>query len=196
MYDEHGGFYDHAAPPATVAPGDSVTDPENSRYNFDFKPLGVRIPTVIVSPLIPQGTIDHTVYDHTSVLATVENIFGFQPLTDRDRHANTFKHLLSLATPRTDAPITLPEPSNSGIPCEGDEEVGAVNRILDVRTTPKATAPVDPSLQGFVHVAFLRDLNTSPTEERERLAAKYANINTQLDAQQYMEEVRQKVKGT
>jgi phospholipase C len=194
MYDEHGGFYDHEAPPITVAPGDSVTDPENSRYHFDFKQLGVRIPALIVSPLIPKGTIDHTVYDHTSVLATVENIFGLQPLTDRDKHANTFKHLFSLAAPRTDAPTLLPEPANSGIHCEDDIETGAVNRILDVRATPEATAPVDPSLQGFVHVAFLRDLHASPSQEKEQLAAKYSNINTKLDAQQYMEEVRQKVK--
>jgi phospholipase C len=195
MYDEHGGFYDHVAPPATVAPGDSVTDPENSRYNFDFKQLGVRIPVVIVSPLIPKGTIDHTLYDHTSVLATVENIFGLQPLTGRDKHANAFKHLFSLATPRTDAPTTLPEPANSGIQCEDDMQAGASITKLDVRAAPDATEPVDPSLQGFVHVAFLRDLHVSPPEEKERLAAKYVNVSTKLDAQQYMEKVRQKVKG-
>ncbi len=194
MYDEHGGFYDHVAPPATVAPGDSVTDPENSRYNFDFKQLGIRIPVVIVSPLISKGTIDHTLYDHTSVLATLENIFGLQPLTDRDKHANTFKHLFSLVMPRTDAPTLLPEPANSGIHCEDDIEAGAVRRTLDVRATPEATAPVDPSLQGFVHVAFLRDLHVSPPEEKEQALTKYENINTKLDAQQYMKEVRQKVK--
>jgi hypothetical protein len=81
-----------------------------------------------------------------------------------------------------------------GIRCEDDVEAGAVSTTSDVRAAPDALEPVDPSLQGFVHVAFLRDVHISPTEERERLAAKYANINTKLEAQQYMEEVRQKVK--
>ena len=193
MYDEHGGFYDHVAPPATIAPGDSITDPENNRNHFDFQQLGVRIPAVIVSPLITKGTIDHTLYDHASVLATIENIFGLQPLTERDKHANTFKHLFSLVTPRTDAPALLPEPANSGIHCEDDIEVAA-RRTSEVRATPETTAPVDPSLQGFLHVAFLRDLHASPPEERERLATKYANIDSKLDAHQYMEEVHQKIK--
>src|SRR5712691_13058638 len=68
IYDEHGGFYDHVPPPQTVAPGDAVTDSGNNTNHFDFKQLGVRIPTVIISPLIPKGVIDTTIYDHTSVL--------------------------------------------------------------------------------------------------------------------------------
>jgi phospholipase C len=52
---------------------------------FDFTQLGVRVPAIVVSPLIPRGIIDHSVYDHTSVLATVEHIFGLLPLTGRDK---------------------------------------------------------------------------------------------------------------
>jgi len=194
MYDEHGGFYDHVAPPEAVAPGDSITDPENNLYNFDFKRLGVRTPAIIVSPLIPKGTIDHTVYDHTSVLATVENIFGLQPLTMRDKYANTFMHLFSLTTPRTDAPTTLPEPADSGIKCEGEEAAAATT--AQAAYAADAAAPVDPSLQGFVHVAFLRDLQASPAEEKENLIAKYQNIHTRLEAKQYLSEVSHKIKGS
>ncbi len=185
-YDEHGGFYDHVFPPAAVAPGDSVTDPESNRHNFDFKLLGARVPAVIVSPLIPRGTIDHTVYDHTSVLATIENIFGLQPLTERDKHANTFKHLLSLKTPRTDAPTRLPDPPDSGIRCE--------EGLLATPFLPpaEANAPVDSSLKGFLHVAFLRDMRISPPEEQEQQKAKYLSIRTKGQALQYMEEVRHK----
>jgi hypothetical protein len=43
-------------------------------------------------------------------------------------------------------------------------------------------------------VAFLRDLQVSPPEEKERLTAKYQNINTRLEAKQYIREVRQKIK--
>lgn len=90
-YDEHGGFYDHVKPPGEVpAPGDVP-----NKYNFDFTQLGVRVPAVIVSPLI-LPTIDHTVYDHTSVLATLRARFpqiGW--LTERDRLANDLGHLFT-----------------------------------------------------------------------------------------------------
>src|SRR5260221_498791 len=119
-YDEHGGFYDHVRPPQTVAPGDSITDPENNHHNFDFKQLGVRVPAVIVSPLIPRGVIDHTCYDHTSMLATTERIFGLLSLTQRDKHAHTFNHLFSITIPRTDTPSILPDPAYSCLSCPGD----------------------------------------------------------------------------
>ena len=119
-YDEHGGFYDHATPPIGVSPGDAISDPANNHHNFDFKQLGVRVPAVIVSPLIPKGTIDHNAYDHSSVPATVERCFGLSPLTRRDAVANDVLHLLSLAAPRTDTPATLPNPAQSGFRCEGD----------------------------------------------------------------------------
>ena len=191
-YDEHGGFYDHVAPPKAVAPGDKSTDPENNRFAFDFTQLGVRVPAVIISPLIPRGTIDHTVYDHTSVLATVEGIFGLLPLTERDKHAHTLNHLFSLASPRTDAPQTLPEPAHSGISC-GDESAESIAAKQLAANPAKAAEPADPSLHGFLHVAYLRDLHASPPPEKEQQTAQYLNIATHRDAKQYMAEVRQKV---
>ena len=192
-YDEHGGFYDHVAPPQTVAPGDATTDPANDLYHFDFRQLGVRVPAVIVSPLIPKGLIDSTIYDHTSVLATVESIFGLQPLTERDTQAHTLNHLFSLATPRTDAPTTLPAPAESGIKCPGDPGASAARMLLVTPDAALATEPVPASLQGFLHVAFLRDVQASPPEEYASRMARYLRIKTHLEAQHYMDEVRQKV---
>jgi phospholipase C len=68
-YDEHGGFYDHVDPPATVAP-DSRTAP-----NFDFKKLGVRVPTILVSPWLDKGVIIDT-FDHTSLLKFIVQKWG------------------------------------------------------------------------------------------------------------------------
>ncbi len=121
-WDEHGGFYDHVPPPRTVHPGDSITDDENNHNDFDFTQLGVRVPAVIISPLVPRGTIDHTVYDHSSVIKTVGELFGFRPLTERDRQAHSFTHLLSLAQPRADAPTLLPNAADSGFRCTGDDD--------------------------------------------------------------------------
>ena len=191
-YDEHGGFYDHVPPPQTVAPGDKPTDPENSLFSFDFQQLGVRVPGIVISPLIPRGTIDHTVFDHTSVLATVEHIFGLQPLTNRDKLANSLYHLFSLDIPRKDAPLTLPEPAHSGISC-GDETEESIAAKQIARNPAKAAAPPDPSIQGFMHVAFLEDYHSSPAAEKEQREARYRGITTHGDAKQYMAEVKQKV---
>jgi phospholipase C len=190
-YDEHGGFYDHVPPPPTVAPGDTPTDPENNLFSFDFKQLGVRVPAIVVSPLIPRGTIDHTVYDHTSALATVENIFGLLPLTNRDKVAHSLNHLFSLATPRTDAPSTLPEPAHSGIPCPGETEESIAAKQMAANPA-RAAAPPDPSMQAFLHVAFLRDLHLSPPQEKEQLMQKYLSIDSRDDARQYLGQVQQK----
>ena len=66
-YDEHGGCYDHVAPPSGAVP------PDNSagEISFDFTRFGARVPTVLVSPLIPAGTVFRVAagampFDHTS----------------------------------------------------------------------------------------------------------------------------------
>ncbi len=62
-YDENGGFWDHATPPA----GD--------RWG-----PGTRIPTIIVSPYAKKGTVDHTSYDTSSILKFITKRFGLDIL--------------------------------------------------------------------------------------------------------------------
>lgn len=128
-YDEHGGFFDHVEPPIAPPPGDKNTsqseggfiapfaDGTNSDFGFKFDRFGVRVPAVVISPLIPKGTVDHTRYDHSSIVKTVGAMFGFGPLTDRDAEAQDFLKLFSLKTPRKDTPVTAPDPVDSGISC-------------------------------------------------------------------------------
>jgi hypothetical protein len=52
-YDEHGGCYDHVPPPGGAIPPDRST----GEYGFDFTRFGVRVPAVLVSPLIAPGTV-------------------------------------------------------------------------------------------------------------------------------------------
>src|SRR5215467_8057327 len=108
VYDEHGGLYDHVPPPVAVNP-DSRNwggSPNSLDPAFDFTRLGVRVPAVLVSPFIPAATIDHTVYDHSSIIATASKLLLGNAagafLTKRDQNANTFEHNLALAAPRTD----------------------------------------------------------------------------------------------
>ena len=48
---------------------------------------GSRVPTIVISPFAKKGNVDHTVYDTTSILATIEKRFSLQPLTDKDKNA-------------------------------------------------------------------------------------------------------------
>src|SRR6202008_2125241 len=105
-YDEHGGNYDHVPPPTDATPpGDGSV----GEFGFDFTRFGVRVPTVLVSPLIAPGTVFHTTgtapLDHTSILKTVETRWGLPPLTARDAAAPDVGDVLTLAQPRTDDPL-------------------------------------------------------------------------------------------
>jgi phospholipase C len=114
LYDEHGGFYDHVVPPSQNIPNpDGKTSPSagDPSYapKFGFDRLGMRVPALIVSPWVKAGIVDSTQYQHTSVLATVKEMFGLKDfLTARDKGANRFTGLLNLSSPRTDTPLTLP----------------------------------------------------------------------------------------
>jgi phospholipase C len=103
-YDEHGGNYDHVPPPSGAAPPDNTV----GEFNFDFTRFGVRIPAVLVSPLIAAGTVfraKHGTIDHTSALKTIELRWGLSPLTARDKAAPDLGDVLTLAHPRKDDPI-------------------------------------------------------------------------------------------
>ena len=92
-YDEHGGCYDHVVPPPAISPDDRQPD------GFDFGYFGVRVPAVIVSPYVPAGSIIRpsglTSFDHTTISATLRQLFKFPPLTKRDAAAPDLLHALS-----------------------------------------------------------------------------------------------------
>jgi phospholipase C len=118
VYDEHGGIYDHVAPPACTP--DKFTAPVNSTgtgLEFKFDRLGVRVPAVLISPWIPKGTVVNRVFDHASIPATVTKFFlrDYSPVSPRETSADVFiepdvepvdpnRNLLSLSTMRTDCP--------------------------------------------------------------------------------------------
>jgi phospholipase C len=102
-YDEHGGCYDHVPPPWGATPPDNTA----GEFGFDFTRFGVRVPTVLVSPLIPAGTVFRvptgaTPLDHTSILKTIEARWNLASLTARDAAAEHVGAALTLTAPRTD----------------------------------------------------------------------------------------------
>jgi phospholipase C len=104
-YDEHGGCYDHVAPPWGATPPDDTS----GEFGFDFTRFGLRVPTVLISPLIPAGTVFRAhgpvPLDHTSILATIEHRWNLQALTRRDAAAPDVGGALSLTVPRIDDPL-------------------------------------------------------------------------------------------
>ncbi|KAJ3205197.1 hypothetical protein HDU67_008986 [Dinochytrium kinnereticum] len=115
-YDENGGFWDHVAPPFNVPIPDAASQASTV---FKADRLGARVPTLVISPWIkkgrvvskPNGPTSTSEFEHSSVAATMKNIFKFDSfLTKRDAWAGTFDFLVNeLDAPRTDCPWTLPE---------------------------------------------------------------------------------------
>jgi phospholipase C len=193
-WDEHGGFYDHVAPPAAVPPGDTAPGDTYNLYGFGFDQYGPRVPAVVISPLIPRNLIDHRVFDHASIPATLEVCFGLGALTQRDANANNLMPLISLASPRTDAPTALPAPAQSNL-----TECAPVSFFRPVATTGPVTRPQDSideeNVPGFLLVALRSDLALSPPAERAATIARFNAIATRGDASVYIDEVRVKVRA-
>jgi hypothetical protein len=103
LYDEHGGFYDHVVPPPTVAP-DAHTD------QFKFDQLGVRVPTILISPWLDSGVLS-THFDHTSLLKYATDKWSLGPLGNRTAQANSFADVLKVRkSARQDCPASVPIP--------------------------------------------------------------------------------------
>ena len=89
VWDDFGGFYDPVAPP-----------------QYDIMGLGPRTPALIISPYTRSGdnpdggSVDETVYEFSSVLAFIEQLFGLEPMTDRDAEANPLLGALDFENPR------------------------------------------------------------------------------------------------
>jgi phospholipase C len=111
-WDEGGGFYDHVAPPSAVVPDDvppAIHVPPDQPGGYDR--YGFRVGCLVVSPYSKPGHVSSIVYDHTSILATVEQRWGLAALTRRDAAANPLWDFLDLdAAPALLDPPTLPQP--------------------------------------------------------------------------------------
>ena len=147
-YDEHGGCYDHVPPPLGAVP------PDNSagEYGFDFTRFGLRVPTVLVSPLIAPGTVFRvpagtTPLDHTSILKTVETRWGLPALTARDAAAPDVGDVLTLTAPRSDDPLAgVVVPTSTGTHPAADKP----SHLQEVHAELVSRLPV-PDVKGGMH---------------------------------------------
>ncbi|HSS01229.1 MAG TPA: alkaline phosphatase family protein [Kofleriaceae bacterium] len=104
-YDEWGGFFDHVAPPRSVAA--NAVDPPDANGNVL---LGVRVPVIVASPWTRAGSqprIDSALYDHTSILKLIEWRWNLPNLTARDApgsNITNLAHALDFAHPNPIVP--------------------------------------------------------------------------------------------
>jgi phospholipase C len=96
VWDDFGGFYDPVVPP-----------------HDDIMGLGPRTPALIISPYTRQGDnpdggyVDSTTYEFSSVLAFIEQLFGLDPMTERDAEATPLTGALDFEHPDFDK-LVLP----------------------------------------------------------------------------------------
>jgi phospholipase C len=95
-YDEHGGYYDHVPPPVAIPPDDvpPALKPGDPPGGFDR--YGFRVPAGVVSPYAKANFVSSTVYDHTSILKTVEEKWNLPAMTRRDANANSMFDMVDL----------------------------------------------------------------------------------------------------
>ncbi len=205
-FDEHGGFYDHEAPGPAVPPGDLETA-SYVQHGFKFDRLGVRVPALVISPYTRRGVIDHTCFDHTSMLATVEKLFGLGHLTQRDAAAADLLHLLTLATPRSDAPTTLPPVAVNPDPLPCDDEKDTADALLLKRSQLRLAREAGTwrerklgdyqlprSQVGFLQVALLKVVQDTAYPDRVEWIREYETIDNAVDAAIFMTEAKLKVR--
>jgi phospholipase C len=118
-YDEHGGFFDHVAPPP-------VTD-----QRADFRQLGVRVPAVVAGGPVLRGRTVSTVFDHVSVLATLTKRFGLRTVNNRITATNDLAGCIDPAL------VGRPQPAPELPPAPPV----TMNRIIEIDRATRGVRP-------------------------------------------------------
>ncbi|WP_177226057.1 alkaline phosphatase family protein [Actinacidiphila rubida] len=131
VFDEHGGTYDHIAPPRAVPPEPGAPA---GQMGFAFDRLGVRLPAIAISAWVPERTVVNHVHHHTSVIRTLRERWNLgPPLTARDADAPDLSAILSLDRPRD--PQDWPDIAAQAVPAFDQDLVPP-----DAPLNPLATA--------------------------------------------------------
>ena len=151
-FDEPGGTYDHV-PPGPVPPPEPGAAPGQLGFGFDRS--GYRVPAVIVSPWVAAGTVCTEEYRHTSMLATLREVWNLgAPFTARDAAARSFHDILRLDTPRMPESWPdvdpLPVPPYQAQGADTFQTLGVLGRRLlhglyeHARNSPDLPTPPEP----------------------------------------------------
>ncbi len=151
-YDEHGGFFDHVPPPMIpfARPADA-----DAKFTTGFDSLGVRVPTIVASPLVARRSVSSTLFDHTSILQWVAEQFGsmgetYSQSVERRRVDGVASFGATLGSvARADVPVPPKAPASVGLTLAGP------------------TAPPSPGAGAF-EAAVRSAMTTRPGEMQAR----------------------------
>ncbi len=127
-YDEHGGFFDHVAPPGTRHGrpeffDENKVDEKTGEKGVGLLPLlhpdgrhflGPRVPAFVISPLVKSGSVCKDMFDHTSIIKSIllrhRAKIPTQSFTQFGPRVNMINHLglaLDNEEPRNEEPKPL-----------------------------------------------------------------------------------------
>jgi phospholipase C len=118
----HGGFHDHVPPPP-------AEDDDPAQFGL----YGIRVPALVVSPLVGRASVSHTVFDHTSIIKTI--LLRFCGEGDLERQGS---HL-----PRVLAWLDMGHPHYMGKRTETANHLGELLTEGTPRPAPSREALVD-----------------------------------------------------
>src|SRR5579863_777677 len=161
-YDEGGGLFDHVSPP------ELTTTVVNAK---PFTTLGLRVPALIVSPLVKPGSLFKGILDHTSILKFIGQKFGdnglYSPQVNGRPLVGSVLDVLNdqfccVETVRTDAPQPPPFTPTDGF------------------VRGRSYHPVTPSAEAFAYALNRMRLDDG---ERRLAARKFPELAGFLAAQ-------------
>ena len=141
-YDEHGGYYDHVAPPPAIRPDNippGADQPAPGGYGYDT--YGFRVPAIIVSPYAKKDYVSSVVHDQTSILKFIETKWNLGAMTYRDANADNLFDSFDFDNPAFVEPPTLAaphaentcKPGNAGGPIPPSDAVVQQSQGQDLR---------------------------------------------------------------
>jgi hypothetical protein len=123
--------------------------------------------------------------EHTSVIATLEDLFDVSPLLHAREAGSGLAHLASLSQPRTDTPPRLPDVVVSPI-AAGPIPLVAPDQPMSNDDSLIATA---------VRVAAIENASLEPGRKDEILT-RVSSVKTRGDAAAFLKEVDAKIEAT
>jgi phospholipase C len=106
-YDEHGGYYDHVAPPPAIAPDSIPPMRTDTDVPGSFDRYGFRVPLLVISPWARAGYVSRITQDHTSIAAFIERKWNLPAMTFRDANAHPMTDYFDFRRPAFEAPPKL-----------------------------------------------------------------------------------------
>jgi phospholipase C len=156
-YDEGGGHFDHVSPPElTTAVVDSNRPP--------FQTLGLRVPALIVSPLVKPRSVFKGLLDHTSILKFIGQKFGDNGYYSNAVNSRPLVHSVA---------DVLDDPACRVDGTRGDVPQPPPFEAKDSFVRGRSYHPVTPTAEAFAYALEQMRLDE---HERDRAASKFPEL--------------------